>query len=349
MAKTRNLTEGKIMGSLVRFALPVLFALFLQSLYGGVDLLVVGQFAQTADVSGVATGSMLMHTVTMLVTGLAMGITILVGQKIGEGDPEEAGRAVGASICLFAVAAVIMTVVLSIFTDSFSALMQAPTEAFDETSAYIRVCGAGSLFIVAYNVLGAIFRGIGDSKTPLITVCIACVLNIAGDLIFVAMLGLGAMGAALATVLSQAVSVVASLAIIARKRLPFKLDRSMIRFDGPLIGRELRLGVPIALQDLLVGMSFLIIQAIVNTFDVIASAGVGVGEKVCAFIMLVPSAFGQSMAAFVAQNVGAGKQDRAKRHWCMGLPPRWRWAWSCSTSPSSTAICWRASSPRSWT
>lgn len=312
MEQSHSLTEGKILGSLIRFALPVFLALFLQALYGGVDLLVVGQFAHTEDVSGVSSGSMLMQTVTMIITGLSMGITILVGQRIGARKPEEAGRAVGTGICLFAVFAVILTIVLVFGSGIIAELLHAPREAFDETSIYIRICGAGAVFIVAYNVLGAIFRGIGDSKMPLLTVAIACVLNILGDLLFVAVFHMGTAGAALATAMSQAVSVLVSLLIIRKRALPFRFSRSYIRFNGSIIRTELKLGSPVALQELLVGMSFLIIQTIVNTMGVIPSAGVGVAEKVCTFLMLVPSAYMQSMSAFVAQNIGAGRQDRAK-------------------------------------
>lgn len=313
MEKTRNLTEGNILSSLMRFALPVFFALFLQALYGGVDLLVVGQFATTADVSGVATGSMLMQTITMIITGLAMGITILVGHRIGEKQPVEAGRAIGGGICLFAIFAVVLTFLLVGGAAILAQLMHAPTEAFTQTTMYIRICGAGSIFIVAYNVLGAVFRGIGDSKTPLMTVAIACVLNIIGDLLFVAVFHMGAAGAALATAISQAVSVLVSFLIIRKKPLPFIFSWRDIRFHRDIIGRELKLGTPVALQELLVGISFLIIQTVVNSIDVVASAGVGVAEKVCVFLMLVPSAYMQSMSAFVAQNMGAQKPARAKK------------------------------------
>lgn len=313
METSHDFTEGKILSSLLRFALPVFLALFLQALYGGVDLLVVGQFAGTEDVSGVGSGSMLMQTVTMVITGFSMGITILVGQRIGAKRAEEAGRAVGTGICLFAVFAAIMTLVLVFGSDIIAGLLHAPKEAFEETSAYIRICGAGSFFIVGYNVLGAIFRGIGDSKMPLITVAIACVLNIAGDLLFVAVFHWDTEGAALATVMSQAVSVIISLFIIRKRRLPFTFTLRDIRFRASVIKTELKLGSPVALQEMLVGMSFLIIQAIVNTMGVIPSAGVGVAEKACSFLMLVPSAYMQSMSAFVAQNIGAEKPERAKR------------------------------------
>lgn len=313
MNKTRNLTEGKILGTLIRFAVPVLFTLFLQALYGGVDLLIVGQFAETSDVSGVATGSMLLSTVTMIITGLSMGITVLVGERIGRQRPGEAGQAIGSGICLFAVFAVLLTFIMVCGAGVLTKLLHAPEEAFSQTVMYVRICGAGSLFIIAYNVLGAVFRGIGDSKTPLITVLIACVINIAGDLLLVAVFRMGAAGAALATVAAQAVSVVISLALMKGKKFPFEFSGKYICFDRYMVGMVLKIGIPVALQELLVGISFLVIQTIVNSFGVVASAGVGVAEKVCVFIMLVPSAYMQSMSAFVAQNTGAGNPARAKK------------------------------------
>ena len=312
MARTGNLTEGKIFTTLIKFAVPVFLTLFLQALYGGVDLLIVGQFAETADVSGVATGSMLLSTVTNVTTGLSMGITILVGERIGRGDRNGAGRAIGGGIFLFAVFGVVLTLVMLFGAETLASLLHAPEEAFAETVMYIRICGGGSLFIVAYNVLGAIFRGIGDAKTPLVTVLIACVINILGDLLLVEVFHLGAAGAAIATVAAQAVSVIVSLFLIRRKKLPFDFSGKYVRYTKEVVNTEIKLGAPVSLQELLVGISFLVIQTIVNTFGVVDSAGVGVAEKVCVFIMLVPSAYMQSMCAFVAQNRGAGNPRRAK-------------------------------------
>jgi len=313
MKRSGNLTEGSVLGSLLRFAVPVFAAMVLQSLYSAVDMFVVGQFATTADVSGVATGSHLVHTVTMLTTGLSMGMTVLVGQRIGRGEPKEAGEAVGTGVTLFVILAVAMSAVLVTLTDFFAQALETPPEAYEQTCQYIRICGFGMLFVVLYNLLGAILRGIGDSRTPLLTVLIAAIINMGADLFFVCVLHMGAAGAAIATVSAQAVSVVCSVWILARKPLPFEFGRKQIRLQKYYVGQILRLGIPIALQDLLVGFSFILIQTVVNAMSVVASAGVGVAEKVCAFIMLIPSAFAQSISAFVAQNIGAGRKDRAVR------------------------------------
>ena len=306
METEKTFTQGPILPALLKFALPVLLALLLQAMYGAVDLQVVGKFGTAADISAVSTGSQIMQTVTIVITGLAMGITVLLGQKIGEGKPEEAGQAVGSGICLFLVVAVVATAALELAAPQLAVLMHAPADAFDGTVEYVRICSAGAVFIVAYNLLGSIFRGIGDSRVPLITVLIACVLNIGGDLLLVGGFGLNVAGAAIATVFAQAVSVVLS-------------RRQDIRFNGALIGRILKLGSPVALQDLLVNLTFLVIIAIANSMGTIPSAGVGVAEKLCAFVMLVPSAYMQSMSAFVAQNIGAGLEDRARRALLYGV------------------------------
>ncbi len=319
MKETQNFTKGNILTSLVRFALPVLAALFLQTMYGAVDMLVVGQFATAADVSAVSTGSWLMQLITSFVVGIAMGTTVLLGRRLGEGKPEEAGKIIGASIVLFTIIGVIITFFMELCAVPVAQIMRTPIEAFDATVLYVRICSAGSVFIVAYNVLGSIFRGIGDSRMPLVTVAIACVFNIAGDFLLVGVFGMATAGAAIATVLAQALSVIISVLIIRRQKLPFTFRRTDIVFDRKRMGSVFRLGLPIAFQDLLVSISFLAITAIVNSLGVIPSAGVGVAEKLCGFIMLVPSAFNQSMSAFVAQNMGAGRMDRAKRALLCGI------------------------------
>ena len=315
--KQQDFTQGAILPALMKFALPVLLAMLLQAMYGAVDLQVVGKFGTAADISAVATGGQIMHSITTIITGLAMGVTVLLGQKIGEGRAEEAGTAVGSGMCLFGVLTLVVTAVMLAAAPAAASLLKAPADAYDGTVTYVRICCAGAVFIVAYNLLGSVFRGIGDSKMPLVTVAIACVLNIVGDLVLVAVFRMGVAGAAIATVLAQAVSVLLSLLIIRRRSLPFRLTRQQIRFDGAVIRRILQLGCPVALQDLLVNISFLVLVAIANSMGTVASAGVGVAQKLCAFVMLVPGSYMQSMSAFVAQNIGAGREDRARRAlWC---------------------------------
>lgn len=314
MATVHHFTEGKILQPLIRFALPVLAALFLQAVYGAVDLLVVGHFSDAAQVSAVSTGSQLLMTVTNLVAAMSMGCTVVLGQQIGKKEEIKAGETVGATMALFTVGGMLLAVFMAVFAPQLSGWLQAPPEALEATISYIRICGAGMLVVVAYNLISCVFRGIGDSMTPLFAVMVACVGNVFGDLALVAGFHLGAAGAALATVMAQALSVVLSLMVIRTKTLPFSFSvRKNFRWHKKLIRQIVGIGVPIAIQDFMVSLSFLIIMAIVNTLGVVASAGVGVAEKVCGFIMLCPSAFMQSLAAFVAQNYGAGKMERAAR------------------------------------
>lgn len=320
--KTTAFTEGKIFSPLIRFAFPVLLALFLQTMYGAVDLLIVGQFGgDFADVyvSAVSTGSQIMQSLTVIITGLAMGLTVYVAKKIGADQKEEAGEIIGSGICLFAILSVFLSIVMVFSAPFLSRIMQAPDKAFDATVSYIVICSIGTLFIASYNLIGSIFRGIGDSKIPLLAVMIACVFNIIGDLLFVAVLKQGASGAAVATVLAQVLSVLLSFLIIRNRELPFSFSLGCIKPNLNYIKEILKLGIPIALQDLLVSISFLFIIAIVNSLGLTASAGVGVTEKLCGFLLLVPSAYMQSMSAFVAQNIGAKKPERAKKALVYGI------------------------------
>jgi putative MATE family efflux protein len=295
----------------MKFMLPVLFAMFLQAMYGAVDLLVVGRFGTTADVSAVSTGSQIITTLTNLIVSFSMGITVAVGQKIGQKRPKDAAQTIGTGMIIFAVTGIVFTLISVIGASGLAWIMQAPKEAFDLTSGYIRICGGGFVVITAYNLLGSIFRGLGDSKTPLIAVGIACLFNIIGDLVFVAGFHLGASGAALATVIAQLISVIISFLMIRQAKLPFEFHKSNIKLKKSFASVIIRIGTPIALQDFLVGISFLVMLGIVNRIGVTASAGVGVAQKVCVFIMLVPISFMQSMTAFVAQNYGAGQIKRA--------------------------------------
>lgn len=319
MQNSQNFTEGPIVSKLVKFALPVLGALILQAMYGAVDLMVVGRFADRADVSAVSTGSQLMMGLTGIITGLSMGSTVLLGQKLGAGERDDAGRVIGGAICLFAAVALTMSAVITALARPLCRVLQAPPEAFDQTVGYVTVCALGMIFIAGYNVLAGLFRGMGDSRTPFIAVCIACVANILGDLALVAGFRLGSVGAALATVLSQGFSVLICLPIIRRRGLPFPFSRKHVGFHRDVIAQTVKLGAPIALQDLLVSVSFLGIVAIVNSLGVVVSAGVGVAEKLCSFVLLIPSAFMQSLSAFVAQNAGAHRDDRSRRAMLGGM------------------------------
>lgn len=298
--------------------LPILGALVLQAAYGAVDLLVVGRFGSTSGLSAVSTGSQVLNLVTFVVTQLAMGITVLIARYLGEKRQEQIGMVLGGAAVVFALISAGLFIVMVGLARPISVLMQAPEEAVNLTASYVRICGSGIFFIVAYNLLAAVFRGMGDSKSPLLFVLVACVVNIIGDLVLVAGLHLDAAGAAFATVFAQAVSVVFAVVILLKKDMPFNIRKQDFRLNAQC-RRFLAIGIPLALQEFLTQLSFLALCAFVNRLGLEASSGYGVACKIVNFAMLIPSALMQSMASFVAQNVGAGKFRRAKQVMFTGI------------------------------
>ena len=313
-----DFTQGRILPKLAFFMLPILGALVLQAAYGAVDLLVVGRFGSTSGLSAVSTGSQVLNLVTFVVTQLAMGVTVLIARYLGEKRPQYIGQVIGGAAIVFTLLAAALFVVLVFFARLISSLMQAPAEALDLTASYVRICGSGIFFIVAYNMLSALFRGLGDSRSPLIFVLVACIVNVIGDLVLVAGFHLDAAGAAIATVAAQAVSVICAIAMLLKKELPFKIHRSDFKLN-PQCKKFLGIGLPLALQEFLTQLSFLALCAFVNRLGLEASSGYGVACKIVNFAMLVPSALMQSMASFVSQNIGAGKKKRAKKSMLTGI------------------------------
>lgn len=311
--KEISFTEGSVFAALIRFALPVFGALVLQAAYGAVDLLVVGRFGDATSISAVGTGSSFMQMVTLIITSLAMGATVVIGQHIGEKKPKLAGDAVGATIILFIVVGVVLTVMLEIFAGNIAHLLNVPDEAFGKTVEYLRICSAGILIIIAYNVISGVLRGVGNANLPFIFVGIACVVNIIGDLLCVGVLKMDVAGAAYATITAQLVSVIASVFVLRRQHLPISFSKEQCRPNMVEMKRILGVGVPIALQELTVQISFLVINSIINNMGLMQSAGYGVAQKLVVFIMLVPSSIMQSVSAFVAQNIGAGQKKRAQK------------------------------------
>ena len=300
------------------FMMPILGALILQAAYGAVDLLVVGRFGSTSGLSAVSTGSQVLNLVTFVVIQFAMGITVLIARYLGEKRPERIGAVIGGGAVVFTMMSVALFIAMVGFARPISVLMQAPAEAVDLTASYVRICGAGILFIVAYNLLSAIFRGLGDSKSPLLFVLVACIVNIIGDLILVAGLHMDAAGAAIATVTAQALSVVFAVMLLLKKDLPFAITKKDFRLN-PQCRKFLKIGLPLALQEFLTQISFLALCAFVNRLGLEASSGYGVACKIVNFAMLVPSSLMQSMASFVSQNIGAGKKKRAKQSMFTGI------------------------------
>lgn len=311
--KELDLTQGNVVKVLFQFALPYLLANVLQALYGGADLFVVGQFDDAASVVGVAIGSQVMQTVTGIILGLTTGITVLIGIATGARNYKELVAVIGSSVWLFALIGIVLTFLMVLCHDPITSVMHTPAEAMHDTQAYLLIASLGIPFIIGYNVVCGILRGLGDSRTPLYFVLLACIINIVLDFLLVGTFHLRAAGAALATISSQGISFVTALWFLHRRGFSFPFTRKDIRLNGLLSRRIMVLGAPIALQDALVNISFLIITVIVNQMGVIASAALGVVEKVIVFAMLPPVAISSAVAAMTAQNYGAGLIGRMNR------------------------------------
>lgn len=302
--------KGKILPPLIKFALPLMLSQLLQALYGAVDLIVVGHYGTTADFSAVATASQLMQGITGIIIGLTTGVTVLIGQAIGSGNSKRAGEISAGMTKLLIVISIIFFAVLTLFATQSLDLLKIPSAAKAAGTAYIRICAAGVIFISAYNAISGLFRGVGNSKMPLIFILIACIVNIIGDILLVGVFKMGAAGAALATVSAQTVSVIFSVIYIIKGGLPFKITKESFKARGA-VGRILKTGVPIALQDFLTRVSFLILTAILNSLGLVASASIGISEKLFLFLSIIPISFMSALSAFVAQNIGAGNRERA--------------------------------------
>lgn len=308
-----NLTEGSICKTLIRFAVPYFIASFLQAFYGMADLYITGQFNGAASITAVSVGSQIMHMITVILIGLAMGTTVVLGNAAGAGDRKKVLRIIGNSVVLFGVFSVVLMIFLLCFTRGITELMQTPKEAAADTFRYLVICFLGIPFIVAYNVISSIFRGMGDSRTPMYFVAAACLVNIILDYIFIGGLGFGAAGAALGTILSQAVSSVIAFFVIKRRKEVFSFSKKDFVPDARLIRHMLTVGAPVALQDGLIQVAFLAITMIANSRGLVAATAVGVVEKIISFLFLVPSALLSAVSAITAQNIGAGKCQRADR------------------------------------
>lgn len=306
----KNLTTGSVFKNIVLFSLPYLLSYFLQTLYGMADLFIIGQFEGVASTTAVSVGSQVMHMLTVMIVGLAMGTTVSIGQAIGAGDRRRAGKDIGNTVMLFMAVAVVMTAILLVLVRPIVSVMSTPQEAVDGTVSYLTICFIGIPFITAYNIISSIFRGMGDSKSPMYFIAVACVANIGLDYLFMGVFRLGPAGAALGTTLSQAISVVVSLVVIL-KRKSILLEKSDFKPQSPVMGKILKIGIPIALQDGLVQVAFIIITIIANQRGLNDAAAVGIVEKVISFLFLVPSSMLSTVSALGAQNIGARKPERA--------------------------------------
>lgn len=306
----KNLTNGSVFKNVVLFSLPYLLSYFLQTLYGLADLFIIGQFEGVASTTAVSIGSQVMHMLTVMIVGLAMGTTVSVSQAIGANKRKQAAEAIGNTAILFMVVSVMLMVLLLVLVHPIVSAMSTPTEAIDGTVQYLTICFIGIPFITAYNIISSIFRGLGDSKSPMYFIALACAANIGLDYLFMGALRLGPSGAALGTTLSQAISVAVALGVIL-KRKSIILQRDDFAIHRPVMTKILKIGLPIAFQDGLIQIAFIVITVIANQRGLNDAAAVGIVEKVISFLFLVPSSMLSTVSALGAQNIGAGKPERA--------------------------------------
>lgn len=309
--RENDLTQGSIWKNLISFALPFLGANLMQALYGATDLFVVGQFSGTSAISAVNVGSQIMQIITSFVIGCSMGTTVTLGRHIGGKNSRQAAETVGNTIILFGLFTLLVMPLMLWQSGSLALLMQTPADALEETVQYVSICSLGIPFIVMFNVLAAILRGMGDSKTPMLIVGIACGVNIACDFLLTGYFGMGVAGVAVATSMAQLISSVCGLVIIKKRGFPFSFGRRFIRLQKNVSGSILGTGLPIAVQDTLINISFMVLTVIANERGLIASSAVGVVEKLIMFMFLVPSSMLSAISAITAQNTGAGKPERA--------------------------------------
>ena len=304
------MTSGSVFKTVVYFSLPYLLSYFLQTLYGMADLFIVGQFGGVSSTTAVSIGSQIMHMLTVMIVGLAMGSTVMIGRSIGAKNKRQAAECIGNTVTMFMGISMVLMAVLLVLVRPIAGIMSTPAEAVEGTVRYLTICFIGIPFITAYNIISSIFRGMGDSKSPMYFIAVACVANIVLDYLFMGALQLGPAGAALGTTISQAISVLVSLIVII-KRKSIVLAKTDFRPHRPVMGKILSIGIPIAVQDGLIQVAFIVITIIANQRGLNAAAAVGIVEKIISFLFLVPSSMLSAVSALGAQNIGAGKQERA--------------------------------------
>ena len=309
----RELTSGSVMKNLLFFSLPYLLSFFLQTLYGMADLLIIGQYGGVAGTTAVSVGSQVMHMLTVMIVGLAMGATVNIGQAIGGRDNRRAALFTGNTVTLFMGLSSVLTLLLLVLHRAIVSAVSTPADAAAGTVDYLTICFIGIPFITAYNIISAVFRGMGDSKSPMYFIAVACAANIALDYLFIGAFGMGPAGAALGTVLSQAISVIISLIVIKRRSTGLALTKADIRPNKQIIGKILKIGVPVAMQDGFIQIAFMVITVIANRRGLNDAAAVGIVEKIIGFLFLVPSSMLSAVSALGAQNIGAQKPERARK------------------------------------
>lgn len=338
MKNDNLLTEGNVFRVLLKFSVPFLIANIIQALYGAVDLMVIGWYCAPESVAAVSTGTQVTQIITSMVSGLTLGSTIMVGKYTGMKDEDRTRKTIGTTLSVFAVIAILLTIVMLIFKGPILAALKTPAASLKEADDYVTICFYGIFFICGYNAISAVLRGYGDSRRPMYFVALSCVLNIIGDIMFVKYLGLGVAGTALATVLSQSISMICSIIYLNRSRFIFTFSFKNLRIDRSLAKELAMVGIPISSQECMVRLSFLYLTSVTNRLGVNAAAAVGIASKYDVFAMLPATSIASALAAITAQNYGAGKPERARQSLAAGI--------GFSVLASSLFFLWAQLSPQ---
>lgn len=310
---SKKLTEGSVFKNIIVFSLPFLLSYFMQTLYGLADLYIIGLFSGVENTTAVSIGSQVMHMLTVMIVGLAMGSSVLIGRSVGASDDKLRNKAIGNTVVIFTIVSVCVAIVLTIMSGAIVSVMKTPIEAVDGTRTYLLICFIGIPFITAYNIISSVFRGMGDSKSPMYFILVACICNILLDYLFIGVMNLGAAGAALGTTVAQAISVVVALAWTYKRKLIEGISKSDFKLDKEVASSIFKVGVPISMQDGFIQISFLLITVFANRRGLTDAAAVGIVEKLIGILFLVPSSLLSSVSTLCAQNIGAGKEYRAEK------------------------------------
>ena len=315
----KNLTKGSVVKLLIQFALPFMLSSMIQSLYNVADMLIVGYYSGTAAISGVNIGGQVTFILTNIIIGLTVGGTVVIGQYLGSGDRKSVKESIGTLLSFLLIVGAALTIIMLLFLDQVLRLLQTPAESYQEARDYLDITLLGTVFIFGYNAFSAILRAFGDSRKPLIFVSIACAINVVLDILFVGGFGMSAKGAAIATVISQAISMILCIITLVRSDFVFDFKLKSFKIIKKHLSTIIQVGIPISIQNVIVSFSFLVLTSIANSMGVSASAAVGIVGKYNGFAILPAIAVGSSVSAMVAQNMGAGEIERAKKTFRAGF------------------------------
>ncbi len=319
MYEQKNLVKGNVAKQLIIFAIPFIISNIIQTLYSVADMVIVGQFNGTASMSGVNIGGQVTMIILNVAVGISTGGTIMIAQSVGAEKTNKLQKIIGTLLSTLIISAVILTLLMLFLKDPILRMIHTPEESYEEASVYLMVTALGTVFIFGYNALSAIMRGMGDSKSPLYFVAIACATNIILDLILVGVFNQGAFGAAIATIISQAFSMILCVIYLRRKKFVFDFNIKSFQIDLGQFKSILKLGIPLTIQNLISNLSFLFLTALVNNMGVTASAAVGAVGKYNGFAILPAIAMNAAVSAMVAQNIGAQREDRAIKTMLTGI------------------------------